>query len=523
MKRYFKMLLPVLFLASCSAEEGSVIGNEDPVSSRQEEMEGHDEMILGETLPNPYSLANMEASLQSLGKTKASPNLTANCVYVRFLPATPEEYEVLAGMGLDLLDHPLDRRILKDGDWWHDPSLPEDCITWQYTTVPPDFEFPETIRHEILEECFVPGNEEPVKGMEFIDWDLVERKAYELSGNSGMLAPETKAKSHPTGKISIIDRSMTSNKTSGVSGVKVMANTFVKIASAYTDKDGKYSFDAKFSSKPHYRLCFSNKKGFSIGLNLVLVPASLSALGKGMPEGMDYTVDENSDDELFRRSVVNNAAYDYFEMCQKDGITPPPANTRFWILGSLRPSCTMMMHHGAILDAKLIGSYLDIYKALVRVVAPDITIGVKGKKDNYAAIYSSAVHELAHASHFQKVGTDYWGKYARYIIESFLVTGSCYGSGNADNAGYCEVGEMWAFFMERSLYKQRYGQSITYSNLWFCPDIFDDLVSAGFTRAEIGSVLNRNVTDVEALKSALTAAFSSKNSTITKVFAQHGK
>lgn len=523
MKWYFKPLLLMTVLASCSGEECTPIRVDGTDGTQQEEIIGHDQMVLGEILPNPYSLANMAASLQSLGETKASPNLTANCIYVRFLPATPEEYESLSDLGLDLLDHPLDRRILKDGDWWHDPSLPEDCITWQYTTVPPDFEFPESIRHEVLDECFVPGREEPTKGMEFIDWDSVEKRAYELTGNSDMLSPQTKAKSRPSGKISIVDRSLSSNKTTGVSGVKVMANTFVKIASAYTDKNGNYSFDAKFSSKPHYRLCFTNNKGFSIGLNLVLVPASLSALGKGMPEGMDYTVDETSDNELFRRCVVNNAAYDYFEMCHTDGITTPPSNTRFWILGSFRPSCTMMMHHGAILDAKLVGSYLDIYKALVRVVAPDITIGVKGKKDNYAAIYSTTVHELAHASHFQKVGTDYWGKYARYIIESFLVTGSCYGTGNADNAGYCEVGEMWAFFMERSLYKQRYGQTISYSNLWFCPDIFDDLVSAGFTRSEIGSVLNRSVVDVESLKSALTAACSSKKSTITKIFAQYGK
>ncbi|MCQ2119214.1 MAG: hypothetical protein MJY84_04750 [Bacteroidales bacterium] len=522
MKWLVKSLLPLLVLASCSAEEGSM-SDMEPVAPQEEEILGHGEMVLGETLQNPYSMENIEASMDALGMTKASPNLSANCIYVRFLPEDAVQFETLASLGLDLLDHPLDRRIIKDGDYWHDPSLPEESITWQYTVVPPDFEFPEGIRHEVLDECYVPDSGAQTRTEDVIDWDAVECKAYELTGNSDMISPGTRSKVRPSGRITITDRSLSSGRKVGVSGVKVMANTFVKVSSAYTDANGSYSFSSGFSAKPHYRLCFENKKGFSIGLNLILVPASLSALGKGMPEGMDYNVEEDSDDALFRRCVVNNSAYDYYEMCQREGISVPASNLRFWILASMNPSCTMMMHHGAILDAKLVGNYLDLYKALVRVFAPDITIGTKNKKDNYAAIYSSTVHELAHASHFQKVGTDYWGKYARYVIESFLITGSCYGTGNSDNAGYCEVGEMWAFFMERSLYKQRYGVTMGYGSLWFSPEIFDLLVEEGITRADICSVLNRNVCDAASLKTALTSAYSSKKSAITKAFAQYGR
>lgn len=523
MKWFFKMMLPALVLVSCSKEGGSSV-EVDPVSTKENvEVVTHEKMELGHRLDNPYSVSNVREALAALYPTRASVSVPVTDYYVRFLPKTTEDLDILSDLGVELLDYPLDREILKDGDYYHDPDIPEDEITWQYAVVPPDFTFPDGIRHEILEECFIPDDEQ-TRSPEGLDWDAVERMAFEITGNSALLEPQTRAKAKPAGTISIVDESLRSNKTVGVSGVKMVANVFVKIATTYTDEKGKYQFSTKFSARPHYRICFKNKVGFTIGFNLILVPASLSSLGKGSSTGIDCVIDKNSDETLFRRCVVNNAAYDYYKKCQTSGVAMPPKNIRFWILNILKPSCTMMMHHGALLDNKLVSKYLGKYSSLVRLFAPDITIGSKGKNGNYLELYTTTIHEMAHASHFSKVGVDYWRKYATYILTSFINTGYTYGTGNGEHAGYCEVGEMWAYYMENALSKERYGRNFEEGfGYWFKPQIFSELEAGGVRRSDICACLSYYTNDIKTLRSALLENCANKTALIDKVFTKYKK
>jgi hypothetical protein len=277
-----------------------------------------------------------------------------------------------------------------------------------------------------------------------------------------------------------------------------------------------------FASDLRYRLVFRNEKGFSIGLNLVLVPASVSTLGKSSPEGVSMTVTGDSDSKLFRRCVVNNAAYDYMSRCKPEdlGIAMPPGDLRIWILDFLEASSAVMLHHGALIRHDLITSYLGVYADLIEAFLPDITVGTKGIRE-YDRIYSTTCHELAHASHFAKVGTGYWDKYISYIIESFLVSQDMtYGDGNGERAGYCEIGEMWAYYLESKMYKERYGGTYpTFgTSFWFYPQIFRFLEERGMSASDIFSVLDRNVTSRTQLKSAMILAFPEKREVIEQVF-----
>ena len=524
MKWFFKMMLPALVLVSCSKEGVSLVET-DPVSTKENiEIVAHGKMELGGKLRNPYSVTNVREALSALYPTRASVDVPVTDYYVRFLPKDSEEFNMLSELGVELLDYPMDREILRYGDYYHDPEVPEGEITWQYSVVPPDFEFPQGIRYEILDKCFIPDENVPTRSFGDYDWNAVEKAAFEITGNGGMLEPETRAKSKPSGRISIVDDKYRNKKAVGVSGVKMVANVFVKIATTYTDADGNYQFSRKFSAKPHYRICFKNSVGFSIGLNLILVPASISNLGKGSSLGIDYVVDKNSDETLFRRCVVNNAAYDFYKKCQTSGVTMPPKNLRFWILNILKPSCTMMMHHGAFLDNKLVSKYLGKYSALVRLFSPDITIGSKGKNGNYAELYSTTTHEMAHASHFSRVGTDYWGPYATYILTSFINNGETYGTGKGEYAGYCEVGEMWAYFMENALYKDRYGSNPGNGySYWFKPQIFAELEAGGIRRADISACLGLYTNDTKTLRGSLLENCASKTTLINKTFNKYSK
>ena len=438
MKWFFRMMLPALVLVSCSKEGGSLV-EVDPISTKEKvEVVSHEKMELGRKLENPYSVKNVGEALATLYPTRASVDVPVTDRYVRFLPKNTEEYNRLSDLGVEMLDHPMDREILKDGDYYHDPAVPEDEITWQYAVVPSDFEFPQGIDYEVLDECFIPDEDVSTRGLGDLDWESIERKAFEITDNADLLVPETRAKSKPSGRITIVD-----------------------------DK-----------------------------LNAT----------------------------LFRRCVVNNAAYDYFKKCQTTGVVMPPKNLRFWILNILRPSSTLMMHHGALLDNKLVSKYIGKYTAIVRIFAPDITIGSKGKNGNYSELYSTTIHEMAHASHFQKVGTDYWKKYATYILTSYISTGDCYGTGNGDNAGYCEIGEMWAYYIENMLYKERYGSNPGFgANYWFKPQILMDLENGGVHRSDICASLGLYSNDIASFKSALLENCSGKATLINKTFSKYSK
>jgi hypothetical protein len=189
----------------------------------------------------------------------------------------------------------------------------------------------------------------------------------------------------------------------------------------------------------------------------------------------------------------------------------------------MEPSSAVMLHHGAAIESELISTYLGEFAPLLEYFLPDVTLGAKDKED-YASLYSVVCHELAHASHFAQVGTGYWNKYIRYILESYLKTGDAYGDGLSADAGYCGVGESWAYYLESMMYKERYGGSVpTFgSSYWFYPQIFRYLDERGLTRSDIFSVLEGNIASKTDLKSALIRNFSQKRTVIEQVFSRYG-
>lgn len=488
----------------------------------------HEMIVLGDRLENPYKTANISAALKSVYPTKADRvDVKTTDLYVRFLPADDAEFHLLEDMGLHLVDHPLDYEIQVEGDWYHDPSIPDENVTWQYAVVPHDFVFPD-VEYEIIDECHISENNAGVRSDDGIDWDIVERQAYILTGNADMLSEQmTKAaKVVPSGRITIVDEDANGGKAFGVSGVRISCNSFVKFDHTYTDRDGYYNMNKKYSAKLRYRLVFQNIKGFSLGMNLVLVPASVSSLGKTSPEGVNMTITKDSDDKLYKRCVVNNAAYEYYERCSASdlNISLPPSDVRIWMLNGLDASSAVMLHHGAVIEKGIIGSFLGKSSTIIKFFMPDITLGTKYLGD-YNRIYSTVCHELAHASHFTKVGASYWNNYILYVIESYLKTGGMtYGDGSGSRAGYCEIGEMWAYYLESLMYKDRYGGTFpTFgTSYWFYPQIFRYLDERGISSGEIFSILNETVKSKAELKSALLSAYPSDRTSIEQVFSRYG-
>ena len=524
MKKFLYIFAAVALVASGCSKDGVDSGPSEVVNLSELP---HDMIVLGRQLENPYTVENITKAVESLYPTKAGRvEIDPTDYYVRFLPADEEQYERLSeAVGIRMLDHPMDYEIVCEGDYYQDPELDSESITWQYAVVSKDFEFPDDIRCERLQNCYLSENDPATKSSD-IDWESVEREAFRLTGNASMLeGPATKGGgTKPSGRIAIVDDRYPDEPV-GVKGVRVSCNVFIRFASAYTDENGNYEMSKTFSSSPRYRLVFKNKKGFAIGFNLIIIPASISTLGKASAEGCSVNITTSDNSTMYARCVVNNAAFDYWEACTSGTLKmkTPPSNLRFWLLHITSGSSSLMLQQGALIDNSLIGEYLGKFTWIVKLFLPDITIGIKEKND-YASIYADALHECAHASHFVSVGTEWWDSLIKFTISSFVSSGGVtYGVGTEEDCGYGGVAEMWAYFVENLLMRERYPDETRYygSGYWFSPQILTALEERGLSMQKIFLALTQDVQDVDALRDKLIELYPEFKTIILQAFTRY--
>lgn len=527
MRNIFLLFATALALASCTGRE--YLNWNVPVSG--EEGFSHDEIILGEQLPDPYSVDNMSKALASVYPAGAGrAGVEPTDYYVRFLPKDEAQMRELADLGVELIDHPLDYRIVREGDWYHDPSVPEGEITWQYAVVPVGFDFPKSIRYERLDDCYLPEHA-PATKADGIDWDAVEREAFRLTGNAGMLLPATREGSSavmPRGRIGVIDPDYDSEPI-GVKGVKVCCNAFVKIAVCYTDDEGYYRMSKSFSSDVRYRIVFQNIKGFSQGINYILIPLSVSTMGEGPASGLDLTVDCYSERKLFLRCVVNNAGYDYIAASRaSSGALPaPPRDLRVWNFELLDCELVTMMHHGVLIET--MASLADVpkeYQALMKLCQGDVLLG-HSREETYADVYARATHVFAHAGHFTRTDKDWWWNYLEYCLRSYVSSGfeNSYGVQGDAGCEYAEIAEMYAYYCQNVLMQRRYSGSyeIAGTDGWFCPQLLMYLDDRGLGLEQLAPLFTADVESIEVLHAKLLSYYPQFKTVINEAFARYDK
>jgi hypothetical protein len=164
MKRFLVPASLALVLFGCDgASENRAVGPNDsrvtsPVSSA-------DVLDSAKQLDDPYTVENMKAALNSLGKQNTTvaaraaaleQQIQANSIYVRFLPRGKRQKDALRkGMGdIPLFDHPLDYKSKNRWKKWVDSSLPDSTFAY-YATVPVDFAFNDSIPYEKIKSLFL--------------------------------------------------------------------------------------------------------------------------------------------------------------------------------------------------------------------------------------------------------------------------------------------------------------------------------------------------------------------------------
>lgn len=485
-------------------------------------------------LPNPYALGVMQKVYDKYSTSKVT--LEATDLYVRVLPQDSTQLNYLIyESGLEMFEYPLDIDF-DEGSEYADSTDAEGAFSWLYTTIKPDWKFPSGYTFEVIEECYIPDDGEEIiviKG-EGIN---VEEAAFDLLGyedfnEAGAISPSGTKKVYPEGTITI---EASASEVLPVKGMKIRGHRFVKFSTAYTDENGHYELEHKFRGNLHYTIVFDNIKGFDIWGNYACFARAHIVLGRHSKNGYSKKITKEADPKCWRYSAINNAGYEYYKMCEDTGIPKPPAELKIWdfkrhtwsstpLLRRVKNAIGLNSYHAwANFFANLgYGLNATVTMIVFNNFMPDIIIGTKDKK--YNEIYEHVNHEMAHASHFRQVGSEYWAKYISYIM-----TYGSYGSGTGNNAELCGIGEMWGHFMGYCQEYENFEDSIPVlypedkPDGWITPHPFWELYFSNIlTKKQIYDCLTYDVQTYDGLVSKMYLLYPEKADSIEEKFLNNG-
>lgn len=481
-----------------------------------------------EKVPNPYSLKVMQKIYDDY--SIAPVTLEPTDLYVCFKPQDSTQFRILHNNPeLELFEYPLDI-VLPEGEEFLNPELGDNDLPWTYTTVKPDFEFPEDVPYEVLDTCYIPNDGETIAQTRTAEIDVeaiaLGRMGYEID----TLDVLTKAPLiRPSGRIRVEQ----DTTFVPVKGVKIRCYNGVKWATGYTDESGHYSLNKSFKTNIHYAIVYENSKDFDLWGNINPIGRANLDMDWHSPNG--YSVDIPETGYAWEWSLVNNYAYDYYTMCVENGIKLPPSNLKIWVIRNAKSSSAPMLRrinkalayngHDDALNSFIniiYGNLATAFNLLLRLGLPDITIGTKSK--TYDDIYKSVHHELSHASHFSKVGDSFWAEYVSYIM-----TYGAYGNGTGKNAELCGIGEMWGYFMGYIQKNEFLGRNIEVGNYpgyvvdgWIKPHALWDLYADNtLTKKQIYDCLTPEVDTYADLIEKMIRRYPSKADAIKLSFARH--
>ncbi len=116
-------------------------------------------MVLGLQLNNPYSIPNMTAAYNAFFNLQLGA-ISVTHKYVRFSPTNESQIAMLDdSLELDLYTHPLDYKMLQDGDLYAPQGSSIEDLPFLYTVVPANYNLPGNVTHTVLANLHLPeGN-----------------------------------------------------------------------------------------------------------------------------------------------------------------------------------------------------------------------------------------------------------------------------------------------------------------------------------------------------------------------------
>ena len=403
-KKSIFILLPVItagiIAVSCKKETSST---ETPTFTNETYKEG---MIqLGKKINDPYSIENMRKAYTNIAPSNLKSELAPNKLYLRFLPKTEEEWDLLkSDTTLLPYDFPLDYEIDVQGMYYHDPSLPQDAITWQYTVVPVDYVIP-NIQHEILYEAFIPPHEDggTLKSSEIDFYNRLEEESFRLTGNLPTPSEENQLKGvtigwKPKGRITVKDDLLGEIPLQGAS---VHARFTINIETCLTDADGYYSMPRFFFSV-NYAIKWERADYDIRDGDLI------QAWYNGPNQASDWNLYINSGKSLMFATIHRAADKSFYG--DNLGIKRPTQSNKTKI-------CYKDSYNSDY-PAVFWGNWGTVG------LLPDIKIWGRTSGNNFMQtniIFGNTIHELGHQSHWQLIGAGNFAFTDKIIRESWAL------------------------------------------------------------------------------------------------------
>ena len=397
-------------------EEKSVVQNQtvsnNITSSSVDPDNGDIPIILGRKLPNPYSLSHMQEAVNIL--YGSSFPLSPSHLYIRFKPSTSDQLVALDETEeLELQDYPMDYELIQDGDFYQDPSLSTEEFPWLYTVVPVGYSFPQGIHYQVLEQLYLPTNNEILEdlaesilaGAHYIsvredNFDVsrmvtIERADVEVQsfnyivsegncwepsdlygtrirwpdcglgggGNGGSTTPVS-----PPG-IFVEEQTLClplSSKTLPLRQVNIVAKRWFKFWKGYTDDNGKFIVTKNF--KNNVKIIAKTRNGNAriskvrgVRLWNMLLP---NRVRMGVINGQDipqfrYVFNKPTDGSASNRNLANwacatthNSIIEFKEYSSEFGLPQPPGNLKVIVTnwGFMRGAGSAPMWNKRVID-----------------------------------------------------------------------------------------------------------------------------------------------------------------------------
>ncbi|MEX8546061.1 MAG: hypothetical protein V5804_00540 [Mucilaginibacter sp.] len=475
--------------------------------------------VLGNQLNNPYLIPNMQQAYQNLGITNVPVNVTN--LYVRFKPADVDQLDVLTStmenQNLEVFDTPVDYDVMYEGDYYQDPSIPQEQITWQYAVVPPDFQFPAGIQYETLAQIHIPGDNytaveteaERIQGVSNsmmvspttnsinknpspnsaqncdpgFYWDPIARDCVPNRGGGGGQPPAPAADaSVPGGGILVYDTQTNTNRP--VRKATVVARRWFKIERGFTDNSGNYRLTKRFKNKVRINVKFKNSDAEVRGLRGVRLWQMLFPIKKtlgvysGDKSNISYTFPLYTDpgskgNRYWAGATTHNAVQDYREYAPQEGIGQPPTGIKIMLTNAVSGAATPMWNKRVIntLPSEFVYTFLFTaaspiaggLSALVAVLKHQIDIAISYQYPTSDALKETTYHELTHSAHYAALGNSWYGAFVdaeiTTLIRAFASDNTYipYGRSTGEFHDKIALGESWAYYMGQYLADKQYG------------------------------------------------------------------
>jgi hypothetical protein len=462
-------------------------------STSSAKVEDEEQTKIGKKLTNPFTIENMRNAYASLSKQKSSSTLESNKLYVRFLPMNSDELDVLYSDSLILSDIPLDVEVNQYGTFYNDPATLSNGTTWLYTTVDLGYDFG-NIQYEIIDSLYLPNEggdgQKSMNLFSEFSKDQLEAKALELAGykDEATASLEKATKYRPKGYIRVQQSINGSTTPVAVKQLKIRSRWWFDYGTGYTNDNGYFECNETYrkNRKVNIICIFENSsvniravKGTQFWDIFFTERKNIGDYQNSAMEAINYTFTNSSDvnSDTKRKWMCCHAINSVREQqiyCSQNGVMTPPSNLNMWLTNANTNGNSLSTYAAAPMLKQMSNSSLLVNATQLFLVAtghpwaavtiqvlsqfpPDITYNYSQNTSFYTnsdRITQIFYHELAHASHYRKVGNSYWSSYIAYIVQH-----GGYGDSETNGSGRIAISEAWAEFCGARFAHLRYGNN----------------------------------------------------------------